>query len=136
MTTRETRPGPDERPADVGREGEARAADFLAERGYRIVARNVRADRVEIDLVAVRGRTVVFVEVKSRRGDRQGSPVLAVDARKQARLVRGARAWLHGQPRRYERVRFDVVACRLHGDRRGASRWEIEHWPGAFDAGP
>ena len=49
----------------LGREGETRAARFLESRGYRIVARNVRADRVEIDLVARRGTLLAFVEVKS-----------------------------------------------------------------------
>ena len=47
--------------------GEARAAAYLARRGYRIVARNVRAGGVEIDIVARRGRLVVFAEVKTRR---------------------------------------------------------------------
>ena len=50
-----------------GAEGEARAARFLARRGYRILARNVRAGGVEIDLVAARGALLAFVEVKTRR---------------------------------------------------------------------
>lgn len=123
------------RPGEIGREGEARAAGYLAARGYRIVDRNVRAGGVEIDLVATRGRTVVFVEVKTRRSRRHGAPELAVDARKQARLLRGARAWLHEQPRRFERVRFDVVSCRVEGSGPD-TRWQLEHWPAAFDASP
>jgi putative endonuclease len=115
---------------ELGARGEARAAAYLEERGYRIVARNVRAGGVELDLVALRGRIVAFVEVKTRRGTHHGSPVLAVDARKQARIARGAGAWLraHSGPRA-RRVRFDVIACVCRPE-----GWEIEHWPGAFEA--
>ena len=52
---------------ELGAEGETRAARHLVRRGYRIVARNVRAGGVELDLVVRRGRIIVFVEVKARR---------------------------------------------------------------------
>jgi putative endonuclease len=117
----------------LGAQGETRAAAHLETRGYRILDRNVRAGGVELDIVARRGRTIVFVEVKTRSSARQGSPVLAVDARKQARIARGAAAWLrqHDRMRRWH-VRFDVVACLRTGP--GADDWHVEHWPGAFDA--
>ena len=144
---------------DLGREGENRAAQFLEARGYRIVARNVRADRVEIDLIVRRSTTLVFVEVKSRRAIQgNGSPdsglghglvAEAVDERKQRRLRRGAHAWLAANPieaRRSRARRFDVVTCLLH---RGpltseeqwtkkkttvpeTGRWSIQHWEAAF----
>jgi len=116
----------------LGASGEARAAEYLEARGYRIVARNVRAGGVELDLIATRGPLTVFVEVKTRRSTRHGSPVLAVDAHKQARILRGASAWLHKERarRRSQRARFDVIACLHHRD----GSWEVEHWPGAFDA--
>jgi putative endonuclease len=98
----------------LGQAGEAVAARFLEARGYRIVARNVRADRVEMDLVARRGPLLVFIEVKSRASLRSGSAAEAVDARKQQRLRRGARAWLASKPveaRGTRRTRFDVVTC-------------------------
>jgi putative endonuclease len=116
----------------LGAEGEARAATYLRRRGYRIVARNVRADGVEIDLIARRGPVLVFVEVKTRRSRAQGAPELAVDARKQGRLLRGASAWLHAQPRREARVRFDVIACEVSA----SGEFEIRHLEDAFDAGP
>jgi putative endonuclease len=114
----------------LGREGEARAAELLASAGYAVLARNVRAGGVELDLVAARGGVAVFVEVKTRRGRRHGAPAEAVDARKRARLVRGAAAWLAAQPRRYARARFDLVTCEVDGE-----AWHLEHWPAAFDAG-
>jgi putative endonuclease len=120
----------------LGHEGEAQAARFLEARGYRIVARNVRADRVEIDLIVRRGAMLVFVEVKSRRTVRtalsenrngigiglevtgHGLAAEAVDERKQRRLRRGAHAWLSANPleaRRTRQRRFDVVTCLLDG---------------------
>ncbi|MCZ6781975.1 MAG: YraN family protein [Proteobacteria bacterium] len=116
----------------LGAEGEARAAAHLKRRGYRIVERNVRAGGVEIDIVAARGRLIVFAEVKTRRSDTFGPPEQAVDAAKQARIARGAAAWLRGpggRRARVERVRFDVIACLAAPD----GSWQIEHWEGAFD---
>jgi putative endonuclease len=100
---------------DKGRAGEDRAALFLSSRGLEIVARNVKAAGVEIDLIARDGETIVFVEVRGRADDRLGHPLETIDARKQARLRRGATGWLVGQ-QLWERVpmRFDVVA--LVGD--------------------
>jgi len=115
----------------LGIEGEARAAAHLAARGYRIVARNVRAGGVELDLVATRGRLVVIVEVKTRRSRAAGLPEEAVDFRKRERLVRGATAWLAEHPARVSRVRFDVVACEWDA----ARGWSLRHLEGAFDAG-
>jgi putative endonuclease len=114
----------------LGRAGEQAAARHLAELGYRILARNVRAGGVEIDLVATRGDLVAFVEVKARRGARFGGGAEAVDARKRARLVRGAAAWLAASDQRFARVRFDVVTFE-----RDAGRWRLRHRAGAFDAG-
>jgi putative endonuclease len=119
----------------LGAAGESRAAHYLMRRGYRIVARNVRADRVEIDIIARRGQVLAFVEVKTRRTRAYGSPEDAVDARKRARLVRGAVAWLHGnrgQRRPGQTIRFDVIVCEPGADR---ATWQIRHLKAAFDAG-
>ncbi|RIL00043.1 MAG: YraN family protein [Proteobacteria bacterium] len=115
----------------LGAEGEARAAAHLVARGYRILARNVRAGRVEIDLVAARGALVAFVEVKTRRSRVAGLPEEAVDFRKRERLAHGAAAWLAEQRSRWARVRFDVVAC----ERDAGGGWSIRHLENAFDAG-
>jgi putative endonuclease len=115
----------------LGAAGEDRAAEHLARAGYRIAARNVRAGGVEIDLVATRGDLVVFVEVKTRLT--RAHPALeSVDARKQARLARGAAAWLREHRPHARRARFDVIACEWeHGH-----GWRLAHLEGAFDAGP
>ena len=118
--------------ARLGADGEARAARFLERKGYRILARNLRIDGVEVDLIARRGRTVIFVEVKTRRSLRFGAPETAVDGAKQARIVHAARAWLREAPRRTPRVRFDVISCHVSGPR-DAADWQIVHLESAFD---
>ncbi|MCP4037333.1 MAG: YraN family protein [bacterium] len=117
----------------LGTEGERRAAAFLERRGYRIEESNVRYDGVEIDLIVRRGSLVVFVEVKTRTSDRYGAPELAVDARKQARMIRAAQTWLRTHRGFARSVRFDVVACTVE---RGHPRdaWRIDHLVAAFDA--
>ncbi len=114
----------------LGAAGERCAAEFLARRGYRIVARNVRVEGVEIDLIAVRGDCCAFVEVKTRRGASCGAPEEAVDARKRERIVRGAAAWLRARRAGRLRARFDVIAVAVDA----GGRYDLRHWPAAFDA--
>jgi putative endonuclease len=112
----------------LGADGERRAARWLERSGYRVLARNVRAGGVELDLVVARGALVVFVEVKTRRTALHGPPELAVDVRKQRRLWRGAAAWLREHGGGFARARFDVVSCETDG----AGGWRIRHLPGAL----
>lgn len=111
-----------------GRAGEDEAARFLEMRGLSVLARNVRAGGGEIDLVAVEGEAVVFVEVKWRRDASRGAPAEAVTAVKRRRLLSAARAWLADNPSGAAReVRFDVVAIDAGA---GTTDWIR----GAFDA--
>ncbi len=114
---------------DLGSEGERLAAEHLEREGYRIIGRNVRAGGVEIDLVVSRRRLRVFVEVKTRRTRRHGPPEAAVDERKQARIARGAAAWLRENPCRGARVRFDVIAVEPGPD----GSLSVRHWRAAFE---
>ena len=81
-----------------GKGAERRIAWHYRLRGYRILARNVRAGGVELDLVVRRGRRLVFCEVKMKEGPGFGDPLEAVDEWKQRRLRRGAEAWLASNP--------------------------------------
>ena len=94
----------------LGRTGEDRAADHLAGRGFRILERNYSAPYGEIDLIALDGDTVVFVEVKTRTTDAYGAPELAVDRRKQERMVKAALGYLKRRNLHQMPCRFDVVA--------------------------
>ncbi|MEO6836158.1 MAG: YraN family protein [Candidatus Tumulicola sp.] len=99
---------------EKGRAGEDRAAAFLAERGYRIVARNVRVPGGEIDAVCLDGSTLVIVEVKRRDSTGFGSALSAVGARKRATLRRIAADYAQIVAPT-AKIRFDVVA--LDGNR-------------------
>jgi putative endonuclease len=111
----------------VGRWGEDIAADLYRRQGFDIVARNVRTRLGEIDLVARRGGTLVFCEVKTRKTDRWEEPAQAVGWDKQRRLRRLARNYLDAENPGVRRVRFDVVSIVAGPD--GA---EVAHVPDAF----
>ena len=105
----------------TGRAGETLAQRHLEARGLRILARNYRVARGrsrpggEIDLVALEpDGTLVFVEVRVRRGPLGGGAAASVDPAKQARLIHAAQTWLSLLPR-VPPCRFDVVA--VDGDR-------------------
>ncbi len=91
-----------------GRAGEDRASSFLAARGYRILARNVRVPGGEIDAVCLDGPTLVIVEVKRRDSGKFGSALRAVDARKRATLRRIAADYAQIVAPS-AKLRFDVV---------------------------
>ena len=90
---------------------ERRAARWYRLRGWRILGANVWAGRNEIDLVARRGRSLRFVEVKEKRGVAYGDPAEMVTAEKQRRVRTAARAWLAAHPELGGLdIAFDVVA--------------------------
>ncbi len=113
-----------------GRDGEERAAAYLAARGFAILARNVRAAAGEIDLVALDDDTLVFCEVRTRRSRGQGGALESVTPAKQRQVVRVAEWFLTGHPDLQARpIRFDVVAIDL---RDGVA--EVVHVRDAFSA--
>lgn len=108
-----------------GRDGEDAAEAFLSRLGFDILARNVRTSAGEIDLVALDGEVVVFVEVKARR---RGGTLEAVDVRKQRRLSRLAIAFLARAGWLACAARFDVVGVDAEGI--------CTHVVNAFDCAP
>ena len=100
---------------EMGRRGEAVAAQFLRKQGMQVVAQNVRCPLGEIDLVARDGATLVFVEVKSRSGGAYGLPQEAVTRAKQRRLTRLAWWYLKTHRLQEHPARFDVVAVTWQG---------------------
>jgi len=117
-------------PPTLGQRGEAAAARYLRRLGYVIVARGHRDNIGEIDLVAVDGRTIVFVEVKTRTSHDAGHPADAVDEAKQQRLTRLALAYLKRHDLLGYSARFDVVAVTWPAE---GGRPTIEHYPSAFE---
>ncbi len=98
-----------------GRRGEDLAADWYTRRGFRVVDRNWRSRRGELDLVVRSGGLLVFCEVKTRSSDRFGTPAEAVTRDKQLRIRRLASEWMAEADTHARRVRFDVAAVLLGG---------------------
>jgi len=108
-----------------GLSAESRAAAFLLVKGYRIVARRFKSPFGEIDIIARRSGTLVFVEVKARDGLDEAAE--AVTARQKGRIVAAAEAWLSRHPDQVSNpMRFDVMLV--------APGRLPRHIRGAFDA--
>lgn len=116
--------------AGLGKAGEKRAERLLRRKGYRIVTRNFRCPAGEIDLIALDGRDVVFVEVKTRADAEHADPQDAVNLGKQRRLTRSARYFLQKTDATDRACRFDVIAITA-SERK---RMHVEHFIDAFTA--
>ncbi|MBW2059164.1 MAG: YraN family protein [Deltaproteobacteria bacterium] len=112
----------------IGEEGEALAVAYLRRKGYRIIERNYRCPLGEMDIVAVDGKTLCFVEVKTRSTEKYGGPEVAVHRQKQERLSKIALWFLKERHLEHMRARFDVVAIRRRGELN-----RVEHFRNAFD---
>lgn len=95
--------------AKVGGEKERLACAYLREKGLRLLERNYRCRRGEIDLVMREAHTLVFVEVRFRASPRFGTPAETVDIHKQRRLAAAAAHYLQHHPTNLP-CRFDVIA--------------------------
>ena len=119
----------------LGRAAEDLVASRLAAAHWEIVERNARTRLGELDIVALDGSTLVFLEVKAgRSGSELGPerPVLAIGPRKQRQVRRLATAWMAGRRRdlpRYGEIRFDAVGVTF--DRAGRVT-DYDHIRGAF----
>ena len=106
----------------LGAEGERAAEKFLRRQRYAIVQRNYRCPAGEVDLIALQGTVVVFIEVKTRTQPGFGTPLEAVDYRKQRQILRTAQFYL-SENRLHDRdARFDVVGVWLEN---GSLRCEL-----------
>lgn len=112
-----------------GAAGEEAAEEFLRLSGYRIVARNVRTKVGEIDLVALDGETLCFIEIKARASAEYGRAIAAVGPQKQRRLAKAAMLFL-AKNRSQRPCRFDVLGL----DRGRDGAWSFTLVRNAFDA--
>lgn len=111
----------------LGEEGEAAAKRYLAGCGYRIVQANYRYQKAEVDLIALQGETVVFIEVKTRSSGYFGAPQDFVTRKKKRLLIQAADAFM--ESKNWDReVRFDVVAIL-----KNQGSYQIKHIEGAFE---
>ena len=108
-----------------GSDGEYTVHDYLTGQGYRVLDMNYRRGPGEIDVIARKGDTVAFVEVKRRSSNRFGRPAEAVTPQKRQRIVRTAQLYLHEKHLEDVSARFDIVEL---------TPGQINHIEGAFDA--
>ena len=101
----------------LGAWGERVAARHLTRCGYRIVARNYRAGGAEIDIIALDGDTLVFVEVKTRRTRDSGEAAEAVNSRKREQIKRAAALFVQREGTGERALRFDVLTVTAAGPR-------------------
>lgn len=106
----------------LGMKGESLAATYLLEKGYKLIARNYRAGRGEIDLIVQKDGILIFVEVKLRSGNAFGFPEDFVGSAKQEKVIQTAEAYLEEVDWQHD-IRFDIVA--VYGEK-------IEHFVDAF----
>lgn len=117
-------------PLDVGRRGEDAAAAYLERQGMRIVDRNWRTTRGEIDIIAIDGDDLVICEVKTRLSTAAGTPEESVSLSKQRKLSRLAATYIAAAGLAPCSVRFDVVSILVLSEDRALLR----HHRAAFSA--
>lgn len=116
---------------NLGKSGEDEATDFLQSIGYRVLERNYRAHRGEIDIIASDGDAIIFVEVKTKKTEGFGNPEDWVGLKKQAQIGKVALAYLQENDLFDKDCRFDVIAI----DRAGQNE-ELRHIKDAFRMDP
>lgn len=111
---------------ELGKIGEEMAVRYLDEQGYIILERNCRLHHWEMDIVALKGDTIAFIEVKTRTTEDYGTAEEAVDMRKQRRMMSMADKYVRTHDRN-EYPRLDIIAVVKNGD-----NYEVRHTPNAF----
>ncbi len=107
----------------IGDSGEKIAKELLKKKGYKILDNNFRCDRGEIDLIVQKGKTIVFVEVKTRKDDSFSSAIESVNYHKQQRIIFTAKYYITTNKLKDFQYRFDVIE--VYND-------QINHFENAF----
>ncbi len=111
----------------IGEMAENLAADYLERKGYKLLERNWRFSRAEIDLIAMDGEILVFIEVKSLGSDVFNRPEVSITSYKQALIMDAATQYMQQIGHEWE-IRFDVISMILNE----GELMEIEHFQDAF----
>ncbi len=111
---------------DTGKAGEEQAARFLTEQGYEVLARNYRHQHAEIDLIAQKGKLLIFVEVKTRTNLSFGNPEEFVSRDKIKLIMKAAEHYIFAVDWHHD-IRFDIVSVSM-----GNSRVQVRHIEDAF----
>lgn len=124
----------DEHKKSLGRMGEDIACAFMESRGMYILDRNVHMGHKEVDIICMEGRTLRFVEVKTRQIPVEGEAWEAVDYSKKRNLAAAARAYVlsdkfKSHRLRYDEILFDIVTLTFN---ESGTHYEIEYIPDAY----
>lgn len=112
---------------DIGKAGEKAAVQFLAQKGYEILEENWVFGKAEVDIVALKSNTIIFIEVKTRSSVAFGMPEDFVNEAKQRQLELAAQAYIEIMDHKGE-IRFDIVAVLITKD----NQFKINHIEDAF----
>ena len=112
--------------SELGKQGEEIANEFLINKGFKILKRNWHFGRLELDIIAIDGDTLVFVEVKTRSTDYFVKPELSISNKQQSFLIKAANAFIETNSYDME-ARFDIVSIVMHPQGK-----EIKHIDDAF----
>lgn len=110
----------------IGKKGEDKASIFLSDAGYKILVRNYRFKRSEIDLICKHEGIMIFVEVKLRSSNAYGEPESFVTENQQTSIIRAAEHFIDEAQWQGE-IRFDVISILQKGE-----RIELVHFKDAF----
>ena len=113
-----------------GQWGEEIAHNYIIEQGMKVLQKNWRYKRAEIDLIAMENETLVFIEVKTRARTDFGLPEEMVNKRKQRLVIDAAQSYMRSIGHEWE-IRFDIVA--IHGSPESGA--EVKHFRDAFFPG-
>jgi putative endonuclease len=114
---------------EIGKMGEDIAYTYLVEQNIKVLERNWRYKRAEIDIVGLDNKTLVFIEVKTRTDDILDRPENAVDTRKRTLLIKAAIAYMHHIKHDWA-IRFDILSIILRKEKP-----QIDHFKDAFFPG-
>ncbi len=114
----------------LGRRGEALAEAYFRTREYQVIARNYRCRAGEMDLIVEQDGTLIFVEVRTRRGTAAGTPEESITPVKAQRLITVAETYRQEQPGAPESWRIDIIAIEV-GERGRLVR--LDHIPHAVE---
>ena len=112
----------------LGNAGENLAVNFLENHGYKILEKNFRIRAAEIDIIAEKDNTIIFVEVKTRSNIRKGTPAEAVNLRKQKKIIEAASVFLQDEKYFDKACRFDVIEIISEG-----KFFKVNHIENAFE---
>lgn len=109
---------------NIGNRAEEQACKYLEKNNYKIIQRNFSSKIGEIDIIAYKNDTIIFIEVKYRRSGSHGSAIEAVNYRKQKKIIKISKYFLLKNEKYYQNnIRYDVI---------GISNNKIDHIKGAF----